>query len=158
MCTIVSEDCHSSLYIETFFVCVQWCPKSFCRVFSFHLLFHGHLPHRAGEMSPTGHAWNGGDWKGCERTAKVRFIRDVGINKAFSVSADFTFPFCIYGGTLAPSGLWLRLCWGQMVLWVSTRDSPQPLSGRYQVTSASLVPTKYVGLHLHTIWGQTKTV
>lgn len=71
--------------VKHFRVSSQWFAEGVCRIFSLHLLCHGALPHRAGEMSPAGHAWDGGNGKGGERSEKVSATRGGGTSRTPSV-------------------------------------------------------------------------
>lgn len=56
----------------------------------------------------------------------------------------------------ARCGLWLRRCWRQTALWVSTKDWRPPSWGRFLGTSASSVPMNWVELRLQNTWAQTR--
>lgn len=57
------------LFLFDFFS--QWYSEGMRRFFILHLFLHGTLPQWAGEMSPAGHARNGGIWQDSNRPEKV---------------------------------------------------------------------------------------
>lgn len=78
--------------IVLLFIALQWYSEGIFRIFSLHLLCHGVMPLRAGEMSPAGHAWNGGIWQDSKRTEKVSVTRKIDWNEQNMFSFSW-YPF-----------------------------------------------------------------